>query len=162
MREFIIIFIAVILAGCNFINIKPGTMEKGETVFAERGGFHMRIFLKQELENRGYNVVVGKIKSNQNFGEGADLSDIDTVDLMDARYVLRTRERISDAGLWETFVNTGLGFVCAITFNGINYWSFNTSIADQKTGEEILAWSGRGCSNWQIRRFRRLMNELEK
>ena len=47
-------------------------------------------------------------------------------------------------------------------FNGFWWWHFNVSIADNKTGEELLNWSGRGCRNSSIRKLNRYLEKLEK
>ena len=109
----------------------------------------MRFAAKQILEERGYNVTVGRAQNT--FGSTSDeFTDIVAIDTMGARYILRTQERP------ERFAP----IVCI--FNGFWWWRFNVSIADQKTGEELLAWTGRGCADGNIRRLNRLMDRLEK
>ena len=146
MKNFAPVFFAAALAGCNSVNIKPGTLDKSETIFADRGGYSMKHALKQELEERGHKVIVGK------FVDGASNEEFswEKSDPMGARYVVRVQERAPRFS----------PLICL--FNGWRWWVFNVSIADQKTGEELLAWTGRGCASANVRRLRRLMDEVEK
>ena len=47
-------------------------------------------------------------------------------------------------------------------FNGFWWWNFNVSIADQKTGEELLTWRGRGCANSSVRLLNKILDDMEK
>ena len=150
MKRFLILPI-LLLTACNSVYIKPNTMDKGQIVYATRGGYGMRRGIKEALESRGYRVVVGKLKNNSYFG-GEDVSgDIEQNDIpRNARYVVKTAERR------EKFNP----FWCP--FNGFWWWNFNVSIADQKTGTEILSWRGRGCARSSIRKLNAILDELEK
>ena len=46
--------------------------------------------------------------------------------------------------------------------NGFWWWNFNLSVVNQQTGEEILAWTGRGCANSTLRKLDRILDKLEK
>lgn len=110
----------------------------------------MRRSIKERLEGRGYKVIVGKTKSNQSLGIDNESIDMDANDTMHARYVVKVSERREFFG-W---------FWCP--FNGFWWWNFNVSIADQKTGEELMTWRGRGCANSSLRKLDRVLNELEE
>ena len=148
MKKFAAAFaILVSLSACNYVNLKPNSLDKSEKIYAmDRGGYTIRFAAKQELENRGYKVVVGKVTNNFN-GENFDLVSADT---MGARYVMKIQEQP------QRFSPV----ICL--FGGFWWWRFNVSIADQKTGEELLAWTGRGCANGNLRRLNRIMDKLEK
>lgn len=143
MNKILIVF-AFCLSACNAIHMKPNSMDKTQLVYADRGGYSMKFAVKQELEERGYKVVVGKSK-------GTLLHDIDlsASDTMNARYVVKVFEK--DPGFYP--------IICM--FSGLYWWSFSVSIADQKTGQELLAWAGRGCANGALGRLHRLMDQLE-
>ena len=146
MRKLLVIF-AVLLPACTYVHVKPASLDKSETIHAQRGGYTMRYAAKRQLEERGFKVSVGTFKSGD-----TDNVIFETNDTLNARYVLRVQERE------EWWLNP----LCLITFQGFEWWRFNISIADQKTGEELLSWSGRGCANSNIRHLNRLIDELEK
>ena len=111
----------------------------------------MKRGIKEALEQRGYKVVVGKLTTNTSFdGDGFD-GDIERNNIpSNARYVIKTSERT------EKFNP----FWCV--FNGFWWWNFNVSIADQKTGTEIMSWRGRGCANSSLHKLNTILDELEK
>ena len=147
MKIFPIIF-ALLLPACNAVNVKPNTLDKSQTIYAaDRGGYTMKFAAKQALGERGYKIVVGKAKNTIGGDEFIDLVANDT---LNARYILKVNEQAPRFS----------PVICA--FNGFWWWRFNVSIADQKTGEELLAWTGRGCANGNLRRLNRIMDELEK
>jgi hypothetical protein len=143
----IAILSAVLLSACNSINIKPHTLDKSQLVYADRGGYSMKFAVKKELEDRGYKIIVGKAK---NTIASDDFANIVAADTMNAKYIVKVSEK--DPSFSPV--------VCLL--GGFYWWRFNVSISDQKTGEELLAWTGRGCANGALRRLRRLMSELEK
>lgn len=135
---------AISLAACNSIYTKPGTMHRGEIVYTDRGGYTMRRSIKNELEQRGYKVVVGKAVSAREI-------DIESPRIpANARYYVHVSEREEKfRPVW-----------CAM--NGVWWWNFNVSIADQKTGEELMTWRARGCADSSMRLLRRTLDKLEK
>lgn len=139
----------VLLTGCNSMYVKPNTLDKSKTIYADRGGYSMKRSIKEKLESRGYNVVVGKASSIKSFNNDESF-DLDSYNIMNANYIVKVNERK------ETFNP----FWCP--FNGFWWWNFNVSIADQKTGEEILSWRGRGCANSSLRKLDKLLNEMEQ
>ncbi len=144
------IIIGIILAGCNSITVKPGTMQRGEMVYTDRGGFTMRRSIKNELEQRGYTVVVGKaVKSREYYNDDNEL-EIETATIpSNARYYVKVRERREYIRpIW-----------CAL--NGFWWWNFNISVADQETGRELMTWRGRGCADSSMRLLRRTLDKLE-
>ena len=126
-------------------------MDKSQIIYAQRGGYTMRRSIKEALEQRGYNVVAGKLKSStyldgENFEGDIERNEIPH----NVRYIVKVAERR------EKFNP----FWCA--FNGFWWWNFNVSIADQKTGDEIVSWRGRGCANSSLRKLNAILDELEK
>lgn len=122
-------------------------MDAKSTIYADRGGYTMRRSVKESLEGRGYTVLVGTVESN----EMSETIDRDkTKAPTDAKYVVKVSERSEKfRPIW-----------CAL--NGFWWWNFNMSIADQKTGTEIMTWRGRGCANSSIRMLNRILDKLEK
>lgn len=139
------------LCACNSITVKQNTMEPDNKIYADRGGFTMQRSIKDELERRGYDVVVGKaLKSRAYYNDESEL-EIETANIpSDARYYVKVHERREKLR----------PFWCAL--NGFWWWNFNVSIADQKTGEELMTWRGRGCADSSMRLLRRTLNKLEK
>lgn len=150
MKKFLV-FTILLLSACNSVYVKPNSMDKSYVVYSTRGGYGMRRSIKETLENRGYTVIVGKLKNNTSFG-GEDVSgDVETDEIpRNARYVVKTAERK------EKFNP----FWCP--FNGFWWWNFNVSIADQKTGAEIMTWRGRGCARSSIQKLNAILDDLEK
>ncbi|MCL1892475.1 MAG: hypothetical protein FWF97_04290 [Alphaproteobacteria bacterium] len=147
----------LLLTACNSMYIKPNTMEKGELTFADRGGYSMKRSIKERMEERGYTVRVGKMRTSGTLGEfeglGAEGDGISIRNIVipaDTKYVVVVNERR------EWF----MPFWCM--FNGFWWWNFNVSIADQKTGEELLTWRGRACANSALRMLDGALDELEK
>ena len=139
--------LCLLLVACNSVYIKPNTMEPNTSIYADRGGFTMRRNIKEVLSGRGYNVLVGTVESN----ELSETIDRDKVNIpQDARYIVKVSERSEKfRPVW-----------CAL--NGFWWWNFNVSIANQKTGEEIMTWRGRGCANSSLRMLNRILDKLEK
>ena len=150
MKKFLLLPI-LLLAACNSVYVKPNTMDKSQVIYATRGGYAMRRGIKEALEKRGYNVVVGKMKSNTYIGGENEDSDIERNEVpTNVRYIVKVAERK------EKFNP----FWCPL--NGFWWWNFNVSIADQKTGAEIMSWRGRGCANSSLRKLNTILDELEK
>jgi len=150
MKKFLLLPI-LLLAACNSVYVKPYSMDKNQTVYSQRGGYGMRRSIKESLEKRGYNVIVGKLRSNSYFvGENED-GDIERNDIpQNTRYIVKVNERREKFNpIW-------------CPFNGFWWWNFNVSIADQKTGEEIMTWRGRGCANSSLRKLNVILDKLEK
>jgi len=126
-------------------------MEPGTKVYSERGGYSMERSIKEALEKRGYDVNVGKMRSSYNRNTDDGTLNVKSSEVpSDIRYVIEVEERK------EKFNP----FWCP--FNGFWWWNFNVSIADQKTGTEIMTWRGRGCANSSIRKLNDILDELEK
>ena len=143
MKKFIIAFSLLFLAACNSVYIKPGTMEPGSKVYATRGGFTMARDIKEKLEEHGFTVTVGKLKDEYSI-------DVDKFEMpRGTKYIVRVKE----------YKESFLPWWCV--FNGFRWWKFSVSIADQKNGEEILSWRGRGCQNSSLRKLDRFLDELE-
>ncbi len=153
MKQILQIVLIFALAGCNSMYIKPDTLDKsGETIYVERGGWQLQHHIKDRLEQRGYNVIVGAkratIKSTFITPQDADLT-FSTSDVGQARYIVQIAET------QPTFAPIGC------IFNGFWWWKFNISIADNKTSKEILNWSGRGCANSTLRKLDDALDQLE-
>ncbi len=139
---------ALVLVGCNSVYIKPNTLDTTQSIYATRGGYTMHRSIKERMEKRGYRVAVGKADAEQTFtGEDIDLN-VNKIPT-EARYIVKVGERREMfRPIW-----------CAL--NGFWWWNFNVSIADQKTGQEILSWRGRGCENSSLRKLDKILDELE-
>ncbi len=146
-----LLFSVLILAGCNSVYVKPNTLDKDQVVYADRGGYSMRRSIKQAMEERGYNVVVGKAKESKEWNDADGNSEIDTTTIpTNARYVIKVKERSEVfRPIW-----------CA--FNGFWWWNFNVSIADNITGNEIMTWRGRGCANSSVCKLNKILDKIEK
>jgi len=134
------------LSACNSIYMKPGTLDKSQLVYATRGGYSMQRSIKQIMEERGYNVHVGALKSESEFDDG----NLQTFAIpLKAKYVVYVKERTEILRpIW-------------CIFNGFWWWNFSASITDRKTGTEILSWRGRGCANSSLRKLNDVLDELE-
>ena len=150
MKRFLVLPI-LLLAACNSVYVKPHTMEPGTKVYSERGGYSMERSIKEALEQRGYVVNVGKMRSSYSRNADDGTLNVKSSEVpADVRYVIEVEERK------EKFNP----FWCP--FNGFWWWNFNVSIADQQTGAEIMTWRGRGCANSSIRKLNDILDELEK
>ena len=139
------------LAGCNSVYVKPNTLNTDEVFYADRGGYSMRRSIKETMTERGYAVVVGKASTSENVNDGTSSVDIDkNVVPHNVRYIVKVSERS------ETF----RPIWCV--FNGFWWWNFNVSVADQKTGEELLSWRGRGCANSSLRLLNNILDKMEQ
>lgn len=140
------------LTACNSVYIKPNShIDKNKQFFALRAGYGMRRSIKEVMESRGYNVMVGRSTSTETSYDRDIYYTTDSKDkAIKADYIVRVYERD------ETFNP----FWCP--FNGFWWWNFNVSIADQKTGEEIMTWRGRGCANSSIRKLNAILDKLEQ
>ncbi len=140
--------LAMVLAGCNSVYMTPNSLNPDAVIYANRGGFGMHRAIKQRMDERGYNVVVGHADSERNIN--AEDIDMDMSIVPDnVRYILKVRERVeSFRPIW-------------CVFNGFWWWDFNVSIADQKSGDEILSWRGLGCENSTLRKLDRILDEIE-
>lgn len=150
LHLFITLTICLLTAGCNSVYVKPNTVDPTQTIYADRGGYSMKRSMKQRLEKRGYNVVVGKIKlSRQYDDDGTDVEIESNTIPNGVHYAFKVRERRERfSPIW-------------CVFNGFWFWNFNVSIADQKTGEELMTWRGRGCVNSSLRLLDDILDEVE-
>lgn len=152
MRNVLPLFCALgLLSACNSVYVKPNTLDTSKVFYADRGGYSMRRSVKEAMESRGYNVIVGKAKTTKEWTDAEGDSEIDTTNIpSNTKYIIKAKERR------EVF----RPFWCAL--NGFWWWNFNVSIADQETGEELLTWRGRGCANSSIRLLNRILDDMEK
>ena len=139
------------LGACNSVYVKPESLDKSQVFFADRGGYSMRRSIKQRMEQRGYNVIVGTATQTAEMDDTADDAiEIDSDSIpAEVRYRIKVRERR------ERF----RPYWCP--FNGFWWWNFNVSIADQLTGEELMTWRGRGCANSSLRKLDRILKQME-
>ncbi|MDL2295352.1 hypothetical protein LJC18_00860 [Lachnospiraceae bacterium OttesenSCG-928-E19] len=139
----------IMLTGCNSMYIKPGTLDPSEPIYTVAGGFSMKRSIKERMEERGYNVNIGKQIVNRTFGTNDGILDVNEYKMENVRYVVNVSERR------EKF------FVPWCMFNGFWWWDFNVSIGDQQTGKEIFTWRGRGCANSSLRKLDDALDQLE-
>jgi len=146
MRFILFAVLCFSVYGCNSIYLKPNTLDTSKLVYATRGGYSMQRSIKQTMEERGYQIHVGALRSEKAFDDG----DIQTFDVpAKARYVVYVKER------------TELLRPIWCVFNGFWWWNFSASITDKTSGEEILSWRGRGCANSSLRKLNDILDELE-
>ncbi len=150
MRTYFLIFAVFLLAGCNSVYLKPNSIDSTQTFYADRGGYGMRKSIKQKMDDRGYKVVVGKANASKDFTDNNTSIEMDSSIIpQDVRYVVKVNERKEWFNpLW-----------CPL--NGFWWWNFNVSIADQKTGEELLTWRGRACQNTALRMIDDMFDKME-
>ena len=149
-KRIFLVFVMYGLVGCNSIYVKPNSLSHNAIVYADRGGYSMRRAIKQELENRGYDVRVGHAtESEMSDTDDGDI-DMDTYIIPDnARYIVRVRERNPIfRPIW-----------CSL--NGFWWWRFNISIADNDSGQEVLSWFGNGCAGSSIDLLNRTLDKME-
>ena len=150
MKRFLVLLLFALTA-CNSVYVKPHTMKPNTKIYADRGGYAMSRSVKEALEKRGYDITVGKMRTSYDGYNDEDIMNVkSSIVPANVKYVVFVRERR------EKFNP----FWCP--FNGFWWWNFNVSIADQKTGEEILSWRGRGCANSSVRKLNDILDELEK
>jgi len=147
MRVFVFFLSVLMLTGCNSIYMKPHTLDTNAVIYAPRGGYSMQRSIKQTMEERGYKIHVGTLKTEKQ----SDDLDMQTYEIPNnAKYVVYVKER-------KEFLRP---IWCM--FNGFWWWNFNASITEKKTGNEIMSWRGRGCQNSSIRKLNAILDELEK
>jgi hypothetical protein len=158
MKPYTIIPI-LFLADCNSMYIKPGTLDPTATFYSTAGGFSMKRSIKEHLEERGYNVFIGKQTTSRTVGS----NDNGTIDLSEykmenVRYVINVNER-QETTYGPKLLFLEIPFWCI--FNGWWWWDFNVSIGDQQTGEEIFTWRGLGCASSSMRKLDAALDKLE-
>jgi len=149
MKRILGLFSALLLTACNSVYMKPGTLDTTKIIYAGRGGYGMKRSIKEVMEKRGYNVIVGRANKM------TDVVDVDTF------YDDSKSEKYIKAEYVVKVVENRELFMPWCIFNGFWWWRFNVSIADQKTGKEILSWRGRGCQNSSIKKLDKILNDLE-
>lgn len=144
MRSFVFVILCLSLTGCNSIYMKPGTMNTEQMIYSPRGGYSMQRSIKEVMEERGYNINVGKLV------RVSEVSGSETYQIpKDAKYAVNVKERSEKLRpIW-------------CIFNGFWWWSFNVSIIDRSNNNEILTWRGRGCANSSLRKLNNILSELE-
>lgn len=144
MRVLFSVLLCLILSGCNSIYIKPHTLDTNELIYAPRAGYSMARSIKEVMENRGYNVSVGKLTRVSEVS-GSEAYQIPN----NAKYAVNVKERSEILRpIW-------------CMFNGFWWWNFNVSIIDRTNNNEILSWRGRGCVNSSIRKMNDIFDKLE-
>ena len=146
MRRVLFAVLCFLLCGCNSVYLKPNTLDTNQLVYTTRGGYSMQRSIKQIMEERGYKIHVGALRSEKTFEDG----DLQTFDVpAKARYIVYVKERQELLRpIW-------------CVFNGFWWWNFSASITDKASGTEILSWRGRGCANSSIRKLNDILDELE-
>lgn len=144
MRVFVSVLLCLVLCGCNSVYMKPHTLDTNELIYAPRAGYSMARSIKEVMENRGYNINVGKLI------RVSELSGNEAYSIpSNAKYAVNVKERNEILRpVW-----------CA--FNGFWWWNFNVSIIDRTNNNEILSWRGRGCANSSVRKLNDIFDKLE-
>lgn len=149
MRVFVSVLLCLMLTACNSVYMKPHTLDTKQTIFAFPGGYSMKRSIKENMDERDYNLDVGilkRSKQTEDFDEDDQTFEIPH----NVRYIVNVKER-------KEFLRP---IWCA--FNGFWWWNFSVSITDKATHQEILSWRGRGCQNSSIRKLNSILDELEK
>ncbi len=150
MKALFIILLLPVMVGCNSVYVQPNSIDTTQTFYADRGGYGMRRSIKQKMANRGYHVVVGTATASRDAIDNTENIEIDSAVVPDdARYIVKVSERR------EKFNP----FWCP--FNGFWWWNFNISIADQKTGTELMSWRGRACQNSALKMLDDILDKME-
>ena len=146
MRVLFSVLLCLMLTGCNSVYYKPHTLDTDALFYAPRGGYSMQRSIKQTMEERGYKIHVGTLKTEK---ESDDL-DMQTYEIPNnAKYVVYVKERKEILRpIW-------------CVFNGFWWWNFEFAISDRKTGTEIMSWRGRGCQNSSLKKLNAILDELE-
>ena len=66
MLRIIAILSLIGLTACNSIYVKPNSLDPDQKIFVPRGGYSMKRSVKLALQNRNYNVHVGRLTKRQN------------------------------------------------------------------------------------------------
>ncbi|MFQ6739616.1 MAG: hypothetical protein ACLRFJ_03040 [Alphaproteobacteria bacterium] len=159
MKKTLVILPLVALSACNTVAVKPHSLNTNDKIYIDTNGETMRYYMKEEMTKRGYNVTVGQKTTVQNStlnDHGDKDGRVSTTTLNGARYVATVNEY--DVGDYMRI----LGRFPVCVFNGWKWVDFNVSIADNKTGEEILYWSGMGCKNNVKNHLKEILDKLEK
>ena len=146
MRSYSVFLSCLLLCACNSIYLKPGTLYTNAVIYTPRGGYSMQRSIKQVMDERGYKIHVGTLKTEKQ----SDELDFQTFEIPNkAKYVVYVRERKEILRpIW-------------CLFNGFWWWNFNASITDKTTGTEIMSWRGRGCQNSSLKKLNDILDELE-
>lgn len=145
MRKILCLISVLLISACNSVYMKPHSMEPNTVVHAKSLGYGIKRAIKEQLENRGYDVRVGKLRK----AYADDVSERETLELPgNVKYVVRVSENSEYFMPW-------------CIFNGFWWWRFSVSITDQRDGKEILSWRGRGCQNSSINKLNDILDELE-
>ena len=149
----VLLIVALGLSACNSVYVKPNTLDATQVFYVDRGGAQLKHAIKEQLEQRGYNVTVGHKRSSISttyITAESNESVIDASDVGRARYIIQISE---SAPILRPFW-------CSL--NGFWWWRFNMSIADNVTGQELLGWSGRGCANSSVRKLNKILDKMEQ
>lgn len=140
----------VFLTACNYMAIKPGTMDPNSNIYIRRGGGLINLGVKETLEESGHTISAGKIRANRILDDESGLSDDYARIPSNVNYVVTIKERgQSFQPLW-------------CFFNGFWWLKYDMSIIDNRDGRELLLWTGMGCLNSTMRKWNRALNGLEK
>lgn len=148
MRMFPILFVPLIFAGCTHLTMTPNSLDPDAVIYIERGGHQMLPIVKDVLEKRGYNVTVGEKRRTVALTY-IESESAESVMTERVRYVVQVKERK------EFFAP----IPCLL--HGLWWWKYDVSIADNKTGTEILNWSSRSCAGRAETRLNNYLDKLE-
>ena len=121
-------------------------MQKNAIVHVDPAGVGIARNIKENLEQRGYDVRIGSQRKSGK--DGLSSSDIVVLPATTG-YIVRTGYSTESFMPWWCM------------FNGFWWWTFSLSITSQDDGKEILSWRGRGCQNSSLRKLDRFLDELK-
>lgn len=149
-KLFAMLIISIAMTACNTVYMVPESLDTTQRILVAHGGLNMRNAAKQEMRDRGYDVVVAKAKTLGMDYAGGDFVEFDTYEVpSDVKYAVHVRER------YDTFSPVWC------VFNGFWWWRFNLFVTDLETGEEIANWAGHGCANSSVRKLRQILDAME-
>ncbi|MBQ0013490.1 MAG: hypothetical protein KBS86_02910 [Proteobacteria bacterium] len=145
IKKLFVCIVPLCMCACNSVYVKKNSLAPSELFYVDRGGDQLQHEIKNALEERGYHITIGRKKSTTR----TTYISADTNSESKARYIITINEKEPTLKpIW-------------CVFNGFWWWRFNLSIADNETGQEILAWRGRMCANSAIRKLNRLLDDME-
>ena len=144
MRLFLLSLFCLFVSACNSIYMKPHTLDTDKLIYSQRGGYSMQRSIKETMEERGYKISVGIVKTTNTNGTRETILVPEK-----ARYAVRVDERKEILRpIW-------------CMFNGFWWWNFEISISDRTKAEEILSWRGRGCANSSTKKLNDILDKME-
>ncbi len=136
----------VLLTACNYITMKPGSLDKDKLIYVDRTTNLISHAIKESLEENGYRLTSGFKRAR-----------------VDHTYMNPSAKATDKTPGYFLGISVHSSRTWPIWcfFNGFNHWDFDMHVVDNETGQEIFAWSGYGCQNSTLRKLEREFDKLE-